>query len=65
MALSFYDSLIISVVLGIFFGILLGVKFLVKIERQQKKTLAKIVRIEELIIGAEKKILAHLKSKKK
>jgi hypothetical protein len=65
MALSFYDAFLTSIVLGIFFGILVGVKYLVRIESRQKKTLDKILRLEELIVNAEKKILARLKSKKK
>jgi len=42
---------------------LLGVKFLVKMERRQKTVLQKIFKLEELIIGAEKKILARLKKR--
>jgi hypothetical protein len=64
MGLSFYDAIIVSVFMGVMFGILFGVKYLVKIERQQKKMLSKIFKIEELIVGAEKKILARLNKKK-
>ena len=63
MALSFFEALVLSVIVGIFLGMLLGVKFLVKMERRQKTVLQKIFKLEELIIGAEKKILARLKKR--
>ena len=63
MSLSFFEALVLSVIVGIFLGMLLGVKFLVKMERRQKTVLQKIFKLEELIIGAEKKILARLKKR--
>jgi len=64
MALSFVDALALSIFTGLFFGLMIGVKYLVRIEGQQKKVFEKVLKIEELILVSEKKILSTLSRKK-
>ena len=65
MALSFSDALLLSVLVGVFFGLLMAVKYLVRIESQQKRVLERVLKLESLIVNAEKNILAKLSKRKK
>lgn len=65
MALSFNDALFLSVFVGVFFGLLMGVRYLVKIESHQKKVLDRVLKLEELIVNAEKNIISKLSKTKK
>ncbi|PIO00250.1 hypothetical protein COT72_00915 [archaeon CG10_big_fil_rev_8_21_14_0_10_43_11] len=53
-----------SVTVGILFGLLIGVRYLVRIERHQKRLLEKVEDLQETLAKTEQKILNLLVKKK-
>ncbi len=59
------EALPSSILFGVLFALIVSIRYLIKIEQSQKKTLVKLTHLEEIISATERRILKRLPAKRK